>query len=195
MTRRARLGRHLSRNIIGYLALLIAVSLTPLPAWAAAAIGTAQIKNGAVTTPKLHGGAVTSPKIKANAVNGAKVKDGTIGKADLAAAAQGFTTIVTKTSSTANVAAGASHQATVVCGADQVAIGGGGYATPDGIVLLGTTAGEVTKSHPTSPITIGNFTFTSASGDGVAPTGWRTTVKNTEATAQTVVHYAICAGK
>lgn len=234
-TRLARLGRHLSRNIVAYVALLVAVSMTPLPAWAAATIGTAQIKNGAVTTPKLKGGAVTSPKIKAravksakiadnavtgakiadnavagakiadnavsgakiadDAVTGAEVKDGTIAKADLAAAAQGFTSIVTKTSTTAGVASGASHQATVTCDAGQVAISGGGYSSLGGIILLGSTGGEVTKSHPTNSFQLGGLTFSGASGDGVAPTGWRTTVKNTDADPQTVTHYAICASK
>jgi hypothetical protein len=175
-----------SRNIVGYVALLIAVSMTPLPSWAAATIGTSDIQKGAVTTPK----------IAANAVKSGKINNGTIKKVDIAPVAQGYTTIVTKSSTTAGVAAGASHQATVTCDTGQVAIGGGGYATPGGdILILGSTAGEVTKSHPTSRITIGNFTFTGAAGNGVAPSGWRTTVKNTDDEAQSVVHYAICASK
>jgi hypothetical protein len=185
MTRRGRIGRHLSHNIVGYVALLIAVSMTPLPSWAAATIGTADIKNGAVTTSKL----------KANAVKSSKINDGTIRKADLAPAAKGFTTIVTKSASTADVGAGASHQATVTCDAGQVAIGGGGYSSLGGIIIIGSTGGEVTKSHPTNSFNLGGFPFTGASGNGVAPTGWRTTVRNTEGTAQTVTHYAICASK
>ena len=184
-TRLGRIGRHLSHNIVGYVALLIAVSMTPLPSWAAATIGTSDIEKGAVTTPKL----------RANAVKSGKINDGTIRKGDLAAGARGFTTIVTKSSSTAGVASGASHQATVTCNAGQVAIGGGGFASPGGIVLIGTTGGEVTKSHPTNPIQLGGVTFTGPSGDGVAPTGWRTTVVNTAATPESVTHYAICASK
>jgi hypothetical protein len=43
--------------------------------YAAAKIGTSDIKNGAVTTKKLHNSAVATKKIKNNAVTGAKVKD------------------------------------------------------------------------------------------------------------------------
>lgn len=51
----------LRQNAIALLALAISLSGT---AYAAATIGTAQLKNGAVTTPKLADNAVTSPKIK-----------------------------------------------------------------------------------------------------------------------------------
>jgi hypothetical protein len=186
LTRLGRIGRHLSHNIVGYVALLIAVSMTPLPSWAAATIGTSDIKKGAVTTPK----------IAANAVKSGKIQDGTIRKGDLAAGARGFTKIVTKTSSQAGVAPGMSHQATVTCDAGKVAIGGGGYATLGGIIVIGSTGGELTKSHPTNSLQLGGgVPFTGPSGDGVAPTGWRTTVVNTDDEPQSVIHYAICASK
>ncbi len=76
--------------VISLIALFVSVSGV---AWAAATIGTSDIKNGAVTAAKLHTDAVTSPKIKNgavggakiknNAVNGAKVADGSLGTADL----------------------------------------------------------------------------------------------------------------
>jgi hypothetical protein len=87
--------------VISLIALFVSVSGV---AWAAATIGTDDIKNGAVTAEKLHNnsvktqkivdGAVTAPKlhnnavqtqkILNNAVNGAKVADGSLGTADLA---------------------------------------------------------------------------------------------------------------
>jgi hypothetical protein len=47
-------------------------------AWAAATIGTDDIKNGAVTADKLHSNAVTNPKIKNAAVNGAKLQNNAV---------------------------------------------------------------------------------------------------------------------
>ena len=46
---------------------------------AAGKIGTAEIKNGAVTKVKIKKEAVTGPKIKQDAVTGAKVKESTLG--------------------------------------------------------------------------------------------------------------------
>ena len=59
-------------------------------AFAAAKIGTKQLKAGAVTTGKLKKEAVTTAKIKKNAVTGAKVKESTLGEVPLAATAVNF---------------------------------------------------------------------------------------------------------
>lgn len=48
--------------------------------YAAATIGTSDIKNGAVTKKKLHKGAVSTNKIKGNAVTGAKAKESSFGQ-------------------------------------------------------------------------------------------------------------------
>jgi hypothetical protein len=66
--------------VISLIALFVSISGV---AWAAATIGTNDIKNSAVTAKKLHKKAVTRKKIKNNAVNGAKVADGSLGSADL----------------------------------------------------------------------------------------------------------------
>jgi hypothetical protein len=58
--------------VISTIALFVAIGGI---SWAAAKIGTSDIKNGAVTTKKLHNKAVASKKIKSNAVNSAKVKN------------------------------------------------------------------------------------------------------------------------
>ncbi len=53
--------------------------------YAAATIGTKDIKRGAVTASKLHTGAVTTKKIKDGAVNGNKVKDNSLTARDIQA--------------------------------------------------------------------------------------------------------------
>jgi hypothetical protein len=72
--------------VISLIALFVSVSGV---AWAAATIGTSDIKNGAVTAKKLHKNAVTTKKIKGSAVTGAKLKNGSVGSADLASDAVG----------------------------------------------------------------------------------------------------------
>jgi hypothetical protein len=53
--------------------------------YAAATIGTSDIKNNAVTTKKLHNNAVATKKIRNNAVTGAKVKESSLGQVPSAA--------------------------------------------------------------------------------------------------------------
>ncbi|GAB4008082.1 hypothetical protein [Nocardioides ultimimeridianus] len=58
-------ARHIRDNVVGYLALVIALSgasyaVTALPR---GSVGTAQLKNGAVTTAKIHDHAVTPRKM------------------------------------------------------------------------------------------------------------------------------------
>jgi hypothetical protein len=65
-------------------ALLALVASAAGVGYAAAQIGTNDIKNGAVTAKKIHKNAVTGKKIKKNAVTGKKVKDGSLTTADLA---------------------------------------------------------------------------------------------------------------
>jgi hypothetical protein len=62
--------------VISLLALFVALSGV---GYAATQIGTAQIKNGAVTAKKLHKNAVTKAKIKNNAVTKVKIKNGSVG--------------------------------------------------------------------------------------------------------------------
>ena len=51
-------------------------------------VGTAQLKNGAVTTPKLRDGAVTNRKIAPGTITGSRIADQTVGVADLAPGAR-----------------------------------------------------------------------------------------------------------
>ncbi len=73
-----RIRRHLTyANVMSTIAMFAV--LAGGGAWAAARIGTNDIKNGAVTAEKLHRDAVTTQKIKNNAVTGAKVDKSTLG--------------------------------------------------------------------------------------------------------------------
>jgi hypothetical protein len=67
-------------TIIAVIALLVALSGA---GYAATKIGTAQLKNNAVTTPKVKNGAVSTAKLKNNAVSSAKLAGGAVRAADL----------------------------------------------------------------------------------------------------------------
>src|SRR5262245_58314223 len=67
-------------TIIAVIALLIALSGA---GYAATTIGTAQLKNNAVTTPKIKNAAVNTAKLKNNAVNSSKLASGAVAAADL----------------------------------------------------------------------------------------------------------------
>jgi hypothetical protein len=81
MPQLARRGRPSPALVISLIALFVSISGI---GYAAATIGTNDIKNGAVTTKKLHKKAVTTRKIKNGAVNGTKVKDHSLTGADIA---------------------------------------------------------------------------------------------------------------
>lgn len=73
------------------LALLALVAAAAGAGFAAATIGTAQLKNNAVTAPKIKNNAVTTKKIKNNAVTTKKVKNGTLTAADMVTEAKQVT--------------------------------------------------------------------------------------------------------
>ena len=62
-------------TIIAVIALLVALSGA---GYAATTIGTAQLKNNAVTTPKIKNAAVNTAKLKNNAVNASKLASGAV---------------------------------------------------------------------------------------------------------------------
>ncbi|CAN5528904.1 hypothetical protein BH11ACT8_BH11ACT8_21380 [soil metagenome] len=70
--------------IASTLALVVALGGT---GYAATRIGTAQIKNNAVTTPKIKNNAILSTKIKNGAVNGNDINESTLSKVPSAAVA------------------------------------------------------------------------------------------------------------
>jgi hypothetical protein len=66
--------------VVASIALFVAVGGI---SWAAATIGTSDIKNNAVTAKKLHKNAVTTKKIKNNAVSSAKLQDNAVSSAKI----------------------------------------------------------------------------------------------------------------
>src|SRR6266545_4053879 len=69
-------GRMSSAHVIALVALFVALGGT---AFAAARIGTHDIKNGAVTKNKLHRNAVNSKKVSKNSLNGKDIDEKTLG--------------------------------------------------------------------------------------------------------------------
>jgi hypothetical protein len=79
-------GRVSSAHVIALAALFVALGGT---AFAAATIGTDDLKNGAVTAKKLHKKAVRVKKIRNGAVKTKKIADGAVRRAKLADSAVG----------------------------------------------------------------------------------------------------------
>ena len=65
--------------VVASIALFVAVGGI---SWAAATIGTSDIKKGAVTSKKLHKNAVRTKRIQNNAVTGAKIQEGAVSRTD-----------------------------------------------------------------------------------------------------------------
>jgi hypothetical protein len=82
MRRQRSRGRPSLPMVISLVALFVSISGI---GYAAATIGTSDIKSGAVTASKLHKRAVTTKKIRNDAVNGRKVKNHSLTGADLKA--------------------------------------------------------------------------------------------------------------
>jgi hypothetical protein len=78
---RARLPRPTYAQVTATLALFVAPGGT---GYAATTIGTAQLKNNAVTTPKIKNAAVTTAKLKNNAVTGDKIASNAVGAGKIA---------------------------------------------------------------------------------------------------------------
>jgi hypothetical protein len=180
---------HVRHNVIGYLALLVALTMTPVPAFAAQAVASS-IGNGSVTTQKLHTGAVTTAKIhhKAvttsrladGAVNTAKLRDGSVTAAKLDASALGFRSIVVHRQDV-TVASNTAAAVTVNCDTNEVATGGGG-------LMNGSFQHPVEiRSYPSQ--------VNSESGlvDGDVPHAWTTRIFNDGTVPEVLQGYVVCA--
>jgi hypothetical protein len=82
----ARIGSHVRRHAVGYLALFVALGGTSYAAvnLPKNSVGTKQLKTGAVTTKKLARSAVSSSKIAPNSVSSSKLADNSVGGAKVA---------------------------------------------------------------------------------------------------------------
>jgi hypothetical protein len=169
--------------VISVIALFVALGGV---GYAAATIGTQDIKNGAVTSKKLHRAAVASKKIRKGAVRGAKVKDNSLGGLDINESSLGVVPNANHASTADNasnasnadqlgnvtvqrtdftVANGTDNGVTVTCAPGQQALAGGvrnDNADTDGYVEI---------SRPVSDATEGPT-------DGQTFDGWRAFVYN-----------------
>lgn len=91
-------------TIIAMIALLVALSGI---GYAATKIGTAQLRNGAVTTPKIKNAAVNTAKLKNNAVNSSKLASGGVKAADLGSGAVTAAKLANAAVTAAKIAGGA----------------------------------------------------------------------------------------
>ncbi len=89
-----RLWRHFKRQFVAYVAVIIALSMSPLPSYAAAKFGTNRLKNNAVTSAKIKDGAVTSADLAAGAVQNANLGDGSVTASKLGTITERTTSVV-----------------------------------------------------------------------------------------------------
>lgn len=101
--------RHIRRNLVGYVALLVALTMTPVPTHA---------NHLVVRASDMVKGAVTRPKIRDGAVNARKMADGAVRSSKLAA-------VVTRNVNV-EVAAGAHGEAVAECLPGEQVLSGGG---------------------------------------------------------------------
>src|SRR5919204_655399 len=113
-------GRVSSAHVIALVALFVALGGS---AFAAAKIGTKDIKNGAVTAKKIRNQAVKTKKIADGAVGNAKIHSAAVTHGKLAGTEEGVATRTVPPNGTLNV--------TVDCPTGDQAISGG-YTTPPG---------------------------------------------------------------
>ena len=82
-----RVGRHLRHNVVGYIALFVALGGVSYAAVSLPknSVGAKQIKKGAVTRSKLANGAVNGSKVAAGSLTGKQIKSATLGQVPSAA--------------------------------------------------------------------------------------------------------------
>jgi hypothetical protein len=128
-----RIRSHLRSNVIGYVALFLALNGTAYAVVAIApknSVATKSIRNGAVTAAKLRNGAVTTDKIADRAVAKGKLADGAVSAAEL-----GSAEVVSRTFP---VAAGVENPpAGIQCPDGTRMLSGGAYGDV-GVVLRGS---------------------------------------------------------
>jgi hypothetical protein len=134
-------------TIIATIALLVALSGA---GYAATKIGTAQLKNNAVTTPKIKNSAVNTAKLKNSAVNSSKLASGAVAAADLGNNAVTSAKLANDAVTAAKLAGGAVGTNALATNAvdaaklanGQVVKGGGNFVT--GRALVTDAAANVT---------------------------------------------------
>jgi hypothetical protein len=117
---------HIRSNVVGYLALFVALGGTAVAAIAPNSVGTPQLKDGAVTGPKIAKETITGANIAPKTITGSKIKVSTLGTVPNASAVGGqpASTFEPSASAITHVAAGTDltgggTSGTVTLGADE----------------------------------------------------------------------------
>ena len=162
-------------TIIATIALLVALSGV---GYAATKIGTAQLKNNAVSTAKLKNnavstaklknGAVSTAKLKNNAVNSSKLASGAVRAADLGAGSVGGAALANGAVTAAKIAGGAVGTSALATGSVDSAKLGNGSVTGEKLGPNAVTGPKIAGATITAAnIAVGQV----VTGDGIFLTG------------------------
>lgn len=150
------------------------------------AVRNAVLPAGSVGTAQLRQNAVTAEKIRSGAVTGSDIKNGTIKKGDLAAGTIPAATVFVVRRSTKDVATIGEHQLLIACDQTQVPVGGGGG------FLSTTTTDYVGNDFYGSLVNSAPSNGTNAVDDRAQATGWIITARNSGGKKR-LAGYVICA--
>ncbi|HEU5320179.1 MAG TPA: hypothetical protein VFX28_05210, partial [Methylomirabilota bacterium] len=206
-------------TILAVIALLVALSGA---GYAATKIGTAQLKNNAVTKAKIKNGAVSTAKLQNGAVNSAKLAGGAVRAADLGSAAVGSGALANGAVTAAKIAAGAVGSSALATGSVEGAKLANGSVTdeklgPNAVTGAKIAGGTITAANiAPGQVVKGNGELLSArlslgptpAGNAVlltlpnianvqvdcTTTGANTTVENTSGTTLTATVSGVNAG-
>jgi hypothetical protein len=162
----ARIGEHVRGNVVGYVALFIALSGT---AWAAGQIGSGDLARNAVRSKHIKNQQVKTKDIRDAAVNAAKVADGSLTGSDVASDSVGGQQIEESDLGQVPDAANADQ----LDGIDSTGFGNGAllgrinsltasgpateYGSPNGTSVADAVEGEVLFISTQSPMTVQEF--------------------------------------
>jgi hypothetical protein len=106
-----KISAHIRSNLVGYVALFIALSGT---AWAAGKIGTRDIRTNAVRSRQIKNGQVKTPDVANNSIGGQQINEATLGLVPLAQTANRVATLHVASGTRRKAAAGTSSTGSLV---------------------------------------------------------------------------------
>ena len=150
------------------------------------AVRSAVLPPGSVGTAQLRNNAVTAEKIRSGAVTGADIKNGTIKAGDLAAGTIPPGTAFVVRRLTKNITTLGEHQLLIPCDEGQVPVGGGGG------FLSTTTTDYIGNDFYGSLVNSAPANGTNAVDDRAQATGWIVTARSSGGKKR-LAGYVICA--
>jgi hypothetical protein len=157
-----RIAEVIRHNVLGLIAIFIALSGTAYAALANNSVTTAKLANGAVTSPKLANGAATSAKIAGGAVGTSKLTNGSVIAGKLGSASVTNAKLANH-SVTGKKVAGRTLHLMNIAGSDN----SGGLGLPGGV---SANSCQVTTIQA-SGAKVGQVPFISFGGSAVLPAG------------------------